>query len=91
MAVTPADIAAPLAQHHWLREAVRRHPTVIAGSLILLLMCTIALLAPSLGTVDPLHVAPVKRLRFHSPDFRLAVACGTRRATESNRAIACSR
>jgi peptide/nickel transport system permease protein len=66
MAVAPADIAAPVAQRHWLREAVRRHPTVIAGSLILLFMVAVALLAPYLGTVDPLAVAPVKRLRFPS-------------------------
>jgi peptide/nickel transport system permease protein len=66
MAVAPADIAAPVAQRHWLREAVRRHPTVIAGSLILLLMAAVAVLAPYLGTSDPLAVAPVKRLRFPS-------------------------
>ncbi|HKW54251.1 MAG TPA: ABC transporter permease [Stellaceae bacterium] len=66
MAVAPADIAAPVVERRWLREAVRRHPTVIAGSLILLLMGAVALLAPYLGTVDPLHVAPVKRLRFPS-------------------------
>ena len=66
MAVAPADIAAPVAQRRWLRDAVRRHPTVIAGSLILLVMAGVAVLAPYLGTVDPLHVAPVKRLRFPS-------------------------
>jgi len=39
MAVAPADIAAPVvAQRRWLREAVRRHPTVIVGSILLLLM-----------------------------------------------------
>ncbi len=63
MAVAPADIAAPVAGRHWLREAIRRHPTVIAGSLILMLMAAIALLAPWLGTVDPLAVSPIKRLR----------------------------
>jgi peptide/nickel transport system permease protein len=66
VAVAPADIAAPVVERRWLREAVRRHPTVIAGSLILLVMAGIALLAPYLGTVDPLQVAPVKRLRFPS-------------------------
>jgi peptide/nickel transport system permease protein len=66
MAVAPADIAAPVAQRRWLRDAVRRHPTVIAGSLILLVMAGIAALAPYLGTVDPLHVTPAKRLRFPS-------------------------
>ena len=66
MAVAPADIAAPVVERRCLREAVRRHPTVIAGSLILLIMAGIAVLAPYLGTVDPLQVAPVKRLRFPS-------------------------
>jgi peptide/nickel transport system permease protein len=66
MAVAPADIATPVAQRRWLRDAVRRHPTVIAGSLILLVMAGIAALAPYLGTVDPLHVTPAKRLRFPS-------------------------
>ena len=66
MAVAPADVAAPVAQRRWLSDAVRRHPTVIAGSLILLVMAGIAVLAPYLGTVDPLQVAPVKRLRFPS-------------------------
>ena len=66
MAVAPADIAAPVAQPHWLREAMRRHPTVIAGSLILLVMAAVAVLAPYLGTSDPLAVVPVKRLRFPS-------------------------
>ncbi len=63
MAVAPAEIAAPVAGRHWLREAIRRHPTVIAGSLLLLIMAAIALLAPWLGTVDPLSVSPIKRLR----------------------------
>jgi peptide/nickel transport system permease protein len=66
MAVTGVDIAAPFARRHWLRDAVRRHPTVVVGSLLLLAMGAIALLAPYLGTVDPLAVFPVKRLRFPS-------------------------
>ncbi|MDP3617825.1 MAG: ABC transporter permease [Rhodoferax sp.] len=49
----------------WLRfkDAFRRHPTAIAGAIVLLLMLLMALLAPWLGTVDPLALAPVKRLR----------------------------
>ncbi len=49
----------------WLRfkDAFRRHPTAIAGAIVLLLMLLVALLAPWLGTVDPLALAPVKRLR----------------------------
>jgi peptide/nickel transport system permease protein len=49
----------------WLRfkDAFRRHPTAIAGGVVLLLMVLVALLAPWLGTTDPLALAPVKRLR----------------------------
>ena len=45
------------------REALRRHPTAIAGGIVLLLMILAALLAPWLATVDPEAVAPVKRLK----------------------------
>lgn len=49
----------------WLRfrDALRRHPTAIVGGFVLLLMVLLALLAPWLGTTDPLALAPVKRLR----------------------------
>jgi peptide/nickel transport system permease protein len=55
----------------WLRfkDAFRRHPTAIAGGVILALMIVLALLAPWLGTVDPQAVAPVKRLRQPGADF----------------------
>lgn len=66
MAVAPADIVAPVARRHWLRQAIRRHPTVAAGSLLLLAMGALAVFAPYLGTIDPLAVSPVKRLRFPS-------------------------
>src|SRR3954453_21693789 len=46
--------------------------------------------SPTTPIVLSVISTPVKRLRFHSPDVRLAVACGTRRATASNRAMACS-
>ena len=53
------------ASYTWriFREALRRHPTAIAGAVVLLAMIAIAILAPWLGTVDPQAVAPVKRLR----------------------------
>ena len=51
------------------REALRRHPTAIAGAVVLLVMIVVALLAPWLGTVDPQAVAPVKRLKPPSGDF----------------------
>src|SRR3954469_9001279 len=45
---------------------------------------------PTTPIVLSVTSTPVKRLRFHSPDLRLAVACGTRRATDNNSAMACS-
>jgi peptide/nickel transport system permease protein len=61
-----ADIVVPVAPRRWLRQAVRRHPTVAVGSLLLLAAVLVAVFAPYLGTVDPLTVSPVKRLRFPS-------------------------
>jgi peptide/nickel transport system permease protein len=46
-----------------LKDAFRRHPTAIAGGVVLLLMLVVALAAPWLGTVDPQAVAPLKRLK----------------------------
>jgi len=66
MAAISADIVVRAPRRRWLRETVRRHPTVVAGSLILLAMAAMAIFAPYLGTVDPIAVAPVKRLRFPS-------------------------
>jgi peptide/nickel transport system permease protein len=62
MALAAAEIA-PVVQRHWLGETARRHPTVMIGVMLLLAMAAMALLAPYLGTVDPVAVAPVKRLR----------------------------
>jgi peptide/nickel transport system permease protein len=47
------------------RDAFRRHPTALVGGAILIAMVAIALLAPWLGTVDPLAVFPSQRL--HPP------------------------
>ncbi|MFZ9138712.1 MAG: ABC transporter permease [Hylemonella sp.] len=55
----------------WLRfkDAMRRHPTAIIGAVVLLLMLLVALLAPWLGTTDPLALSPIKRLRPPSEQF----------------------
>ena len=45
------------------KDALRRHPTALAGGIVLLLMVLIAIAAPLLGTVDPLALSPIKRLR----------------------------
>ncbi len=53
----------------FLRDALRRHPTAIAGGLVLLAMIAIALAAPWLGTSDPEAVAPLRRLKPPSEAF----------------------
>ncbi len=37
----------------WLRDALRRHPTAIAGAIVLLLMVLIAIFAPVAGHDRP--------------------------------------
>ena len=51
------------------RASLRRHPTAIAGGVVLLLMVLIAVLAPWLGSVDPQAVAPLKRMKPPSADY----------------------
>jgi peptide/nickel transport system permease protein len=54
---------------HRFKDALRRHPTAIAGALVLTLMILVALFAPWLGTVDPQAVSPIRRLRPPSEEF----------------------
>jgi len=42
---------------------MRRHPMAATGIALLVMLAAVALLAPFLGTVDPLAVSPIKRLR----------------------------
>jgi peptide/nickel transport system permease protein len=51
------------------KDAFRRHPTAIAGGIVLLLMILVAVLAPWLGTVDPQAVSPLRRLKPPSEQF----------------------
>jgi peptide/nickel transport system permease protein len=55
----------------WLRfkDAFRRHPTAIAGGIVLLLMIALAIAAPWLGTADPLAVSPIRRLRAPGAEY----------------------
>jgi peptide/nickel transport system permease protein len=48
---------------------LRRHPTVAAGSALLILMLLMAVFAPYLGTVDPTALAPARRTRAPSAEF----------------------
>ena len=70
MAAAALDLPKPVSPT-WrnFRDALRRHPTAIAGGVVLLVMILVAILAPWLGTVDPQAVAPVKRLKQPSADF----------------------
>jgi len=55
----------------WLRfkDALRRHPTAIAGAVVLSLMVGVALFAPWLGTTDPLALSPIRRLKPPSAEY----------------------
>jgi peptide/nickel transport system permease protein len=64
MATSAADIVQPVpAMRGRVRETLRRHPTVIIGSLLLLAMIAMAVFAPYIGTIDPQSVSPIRRLR----------------------------
>ena len=52
-----------------LKDAFRRHPTAIAGAIVLVLMGLIAILAPWLATVDPQALSPIRRLRPVSGEY----------------------
>ncbi|HTK00165.1 MAG TPA: ABC transporter permease [Bordetella sp.] len=50
-------------------KAMREHPTVAVGGLLLLLLILVAVLAPWLHTVDPTALSPVNRTRPPSERF----------------------
>ena len=66
-----APVARRSASPTWLRmkDAFRRHPTAIVGFIVLLLMVLMAIMAPYLGTTDPLAVVPTRRLKPPSAQF----------------------
>jgi peptide/nickel transport system permease protein len=49
-----------------LADAVRRHPTIVAGAALLAVVAAMAVFAPYLGTVDPQALSPVQRLQWPS-------------------------
>jgi len=51
-----------------LRRLVRRHPTMVAGGGLILLMVLAGVFAPLLGTTDPLNISPIERLRGPSEE-----------------------
>jgi peptide/nickel transport system permease protein len=73
MAITPADLASVMAaasvRRGRLADALRRHPTAIAGAALLAVVVLMAALAPLLFTVDPQALSPIKRLRPPSDQY----------------------
>lgn len=64
------DVALPAratSRSRWSR-LLRTQPLAVAGAIFLILIALVAILAPWLGTVDPLAVAPGKRARFPSAE-----------------------
>jgi peptide/nickel transport system permease protein len=66
MLETALTLAPPRRGH--IRTFVRRHPMIVAGGTLLLIMAIIAIAAPWLGTTDPKALAP--RLRLRPPSER---------------------
>src|SRR5882724_12557742 len=48
---------------------VRRHPTIVVGAPLFLLMIGMAIFAPFLGTIDPQALAPIRRLKWPSAQY----------------------
>src|SRR5690242_1556588 len=72
MAVLQSDVAVPVAKParpRRIRTYVRRHPTIVAGGILLAIMAAMAIFAPWLGTVDPQALSPVKRLKWPSATY----------------------
>src|SRR5687768_18429485 len=65
-AITTTSISPTLGR---FRDALRRHPTAIAGGIVLAAMILVAALAPWLGTTDPQAVEPVNRLKQPSGEY----------------------
>src|ERR1051326_1923658 len=72
MAVIQSDVTRPAAapaRESGVRRYVRRHPTIVVGSVLLLLMTGMAVFAPWLGTIDPQALAPIRRLKWPSAAY----------------------
>jgi peptide/nickel transport system permease protein len=66
---TVAVLPAPAKRRRGVWAYVRRHPTIVIGSVLLGLMALMAVFAPYLGTVDPQALSPIRRLRWPSAQY----------------------
>ncbi|MGH7060431.1 MAG: ABC transporter permease [Stellaceae bacterium] len=67
IALTPPAAVVTAPKHSW-RATVRRHPTIVAGGVLLAVMAAMAIFAPWLGTQDPQAISPIARLRWPSAE-----------------------
>jgi peptide/nickel transport system permease protein len=63
------DILPPVRQRRGIERFVLRHPAIAIGLALLVMMATLAVFAPYLGTVDPTELAPAKRLKVPSAEY----------------------
>ncbi|HEX3884653.1 MAG TPA: ABC transporter permease [Stellaceae bacterium] len=69
MAVIHSDMplaGTPPVQRRGVWRTVKRHPTIVVGGGLLLVMVALAIFAPLLGTVDPQALSPINRLKWPS-------------------------
>ncbi len=64
-----ADVLPPVKQRGRVMTFIRRHPTIVIGGFLMLVMLCIAIFAPYLGTVDPTALAPARRTREPSATY----------------------
>lgn len=63
------DLYPPRKAYGRIRRTWRRHPTIVIGGVILVIVALMAILAPYLGTVDPTAIAPSRRTRVPSAQY----------------------
>ena len=63
------DILPPVKVRGRARTFARRHPTIVAGGVLLAVIVVLGVFAPYLGTVDPTALAPARRLRLPSAAY----------------------
>jgi len=75
--VDSASIAAASTRRRPLWQVALRNPNVIVGGVILLIMITIAALAPLLGTIDPTRIDPASRNKKPGTEITMRMDDGT--------------
>jgi peptide/nickel transport system permease protein len=63
------EVLPPRRERGRVMRFVVRHPTIVAGGLLLSVMVFIAIAAPWLGTTDPESISPIHRLRAPQADY----------------------